>query len=319
MRRLLCAILILCSSFVSAQTLILKPRAVGGRGPYRVDDFFFSVGREGFPQHVRFAFPEGFDASTLSVIPLSFMQKYVHHALSDTGEALETVENFSGERIVLLPDSLSAKEQYFSEKLCTFLIDTLTDGETRISVSILDAVPLDLFEEGDPLTFSLLDVNAAGQRVPRSFIRVSCAPVLKAVSFNVSCRLSFFKEAFVPEGLVAAGTTLSEARLQVKEMEYKPEQGEFLPLEGDLSLFETRYTLTSGNPVRLKDVKKKNLVEAGKPVTIVYERNGIVMRMNGYAGLSGSAGDRIPVTPDISGKRIFTTVVGFGEVAFEYR
>ena len=319
MRRLFCAILILCSSLVSAQTLILKPRAVCGKGPYDVDDFFFSVGREDFPQHVPLQFPEGFDASTPSVIPLSFMQKYLHQALGGTPEALETVENFSGERIVVLPDSLSTKEQYFSEKICTFLIDTLTDGETRISVSILDAIPLDLFEEGDPLTFSFLDANASGQRVPRSFIRVSCASVLKAVSFSVSCRLKFFKEAFVPEGLVAAGTTLSEARLQVEEVEYKPEQGEFLPLEAVLSLFETRYTLTGGNPVRLKDVKRKNLVEAGKPVTIVYERSGIVMRMNGYAGLSGSAGDRIPVTPDISGKRIFATVVGVGEVAFEYR
>jgi flagella basal body P-ring formation protein FlgA len=308
---------ILSVSSVRSETLYLKAESLCGKGAYVIGDFFSSLPGTGTTLGLGLSLPSDLNSALAAVIPMNVMQRYVRASLA--ASPVPDIGGFSGERTICLSGALSEKERFFYGRLASFLSDRFLDDNTRMSLESADKVPLNLFDIDDPLTFSFSPEDSSSERAARSYVRVSCASVVKAVSFSLSVRLRFFKEGLVAARSLQTGIGCSASDFFVREVEYRPENGDLLPIDSDFSSLETRYPIPLGSAVKQRDMKNKTLVTAGSLISIVYERNGIWMRMSGYAGLSGALGERIPVTPTVSGKRIFATIVGKGEVAFESR
>ncbi|MCB9365995.1 MAG: flagellar basal body P-ring formation protein FlgA [Calditrichaeota bacterium] len=64
-------------------------------------------------------------------------------------------------------------------------------------------------------------------------------------------------------------------------------------------------TLVPGRPILQSDLREKPIVQSGSPVTVVFERDGIRVKLDGIAMMDGGRGEQIPVRiPEIQKNRL---------------
>jgi flagellar basal body P-ring formation protein FlgA len=72
--------------------------------------------------------------------------------------------------------------------------------------------------------------------------------------------------------------------------------------------------LSAGQPVRLSDIFRQEVVSKGDLVTITFEARGLVLSMRGKANEAGTAGDVITVQNLQSKRPVQGTITGPGRV-----
>ena len=78
---------------------------------------------------------------------------------------------------------------------------------------------------------------------------------------------------------------------------------------------QSRRQLRAGQPVRVADLSKPDLVQRDQAVTLIYETAGLYLTIRGKAMENGTEGDVVNVTNLQSKRTVTGTVVGRGQVA----
>jgi len=121
-------------------------------------------------------------------------------------------------------------------------------------------------------------------------------------------------EVVVPRRTIGRGETLTKGDVSI---ERRPRDGQSTDLIPDArSAIDkvARRGLSAGQPLRVGDVQREEIVAKGDIVTIVYEAPGLLISLRGRAGEAGAMGDVVSVTNPQSKRVLQGTVTGPGRI-----
>jgi flagellar basal body P-ring formation protein FlgA len=101
----------------------------------------------------------------------------------------------------------------------------------------------------------------------------------------------------------------------VTERRPKAELGGDVALRGHAVGMQMRRPLRAGQPLKIADLAKPDLVQRDDNVTLIYETAGLYLTMRGKALESGSDGDTVSVMNLQSKRTVTGVVIGRGQVA----
>lgn len=119
----------------------------------------------------------------------------------------------------------------------------------------------------------------------------------------------------VPRVVIYSGSTISDAVLEEREIQLGREPDRSWHMyRSSLVGKVARRTLLPGQAIPLLAVKAPDLVQAGKPVTLVFDAGQLKITGRGIALQAGAAGDRISAQNYESGAVVRGVIVQDGSV-----
>jgi flagellar basal body P-ring formation protein FlgA len=121
-------------------------------------------------------------------------------------------------------------------------------------------------------------------------------------------------DVVVPLRAIAKGDAIASSDLTTEK---RPRDGVIGDVAGDLTMAIGKIAkrqLSAGQPVRLSDIFRQEVVSKGDLVTITFEARGLVLSMRGKANEAGTAGDVITVQNLQSKRPVQGTITGPGRV-----
>jgi flagella basal body P-ring formation protein FlgA len=170
----------------------------------------------------------------------------------------------------------------------------------------------------------------AGMTVPVSATDVSYDPRLKRVLANIvvpgsaAMRLKPLRvagqlvetvEVIVPLRAIGRGEPVASADVMIERRPRDQLQGDYAPDLGSAVGKVARRPLIAGQPIRLADVHRQEVIARGDLVTMTFEAKGLALSMRAKAIDAGAAGDVIQIQNPQSKRVIQATVMGPGRVS----
>ncbi len=147
----------------------------------------------------------------------------------------------------------------------------------------------------------ILSVQPAGEISRYTNFDVHLAGRNRAV--QVQFRLEIERKLPVARERILAGTILSAEDLEIRWVSIPHDRGQLLAEIEEAVGKTLRYTLAAGQPLRHQDLASEILIEAGQPVTLVFEDHGLRIELQGEARQSGGKGDEITIFSKETRKR----------------
>lgn len=131
---------------------------------------------------------------------------------------------------------------------------------------------------------------------------------------KVKAYVDSFNEVLIASRSVARGEILREGDFERARLNIRSVPARAAVDESDVVGFEAKRSITAGRIIQSEDLKLPNLIQAGKQVTLKYEKGRLVATVLVVALESGAAGDYIRVRNEDSKKVITAKVVSEGLV-----
>lgn len=188
-------------------------------------------------------------------------------------------------------------------------------GGARYDVS-LDSRGQQLYVPEDVLPSLRVDDFDIDRRTGRftAIIVYPADPAVPGEKVRLTGRAAEIAEIPVLRAPVATGTVIAWS--DIDYMEIRPEQlsrYNIINPQEIVGLAAAR-SLTAGQPLRLGDVKKPEMVARNGVVTLTFRRPGITLSMQGRATEPGAMGETVRVMNLTSNKIVQAVVIGPGEV-----
>jgi flagellar basal body P-ring formation protein FlgA len=170
----------------------------------------------------------------------------------------------------------------------------------------------------------------AGMTVPVSATDISYDPRLKrvvasiAVPGSAAMRLKPLRvagqlvetvEVIVPLRAIGRGEPVASADVTIERRPRDQIQGDYAPDLGSAVGKVARRPLIAGQPIRVADVQRQEVIARGDLVTMTFEAKGLALSMRAKAIDAGAAGDVIQIQNPQSKRVIQATVMGPGRVS----
>lgn len=131
---------------------------------------------------------------------------------------------------------------------------------------------------------------------------------------RVKAYIDSFNEVLIASRSVARGEILREGDFERARLNIRSVPARAAVDEADVLGFEAKRSITAGRIIQSEDLKLPNLIQAGKQITLKYEKGRLVATVLVVALESGAAGDYIRVRNEDSKKIITAKVVSEGLV-----
>lgn len=188
-------------------------------------------------------------------------------------------------------------------------------GGARYEVS-LDNRTQNLFVPEDVLPSLRVDDFDIDRRTGRftAIIVYPADPAVQGEKVRLTGRAAEIAEIPVLRGPVAMGAVITWN--DIDYVEVRPEQLNRYNITNpqDIVGLAAARSLTGGQPLRLGDVKKPEMVARNSVVTLTFRRPGILLSLQGRATEPGAMGETVRVMNLSSNKIVQAVVIGPGEV-----
>ncbi len=131
---------------------------------------------------------------------------------------------------------------------------------------------------------------------------------------KVKLYVDSFNEVLIASRAVARGEILREGDFERARLNVRSVPAKAAVNEADILGFEAKRAISAGRIIQSEDLKLPNVIQAGKQVTLKYEKGRLVATVLVIALESGAAGDYIRVRNEDSKKVITAKVVSEGLV-----
>ena len=222
-----------------------------------------------------------------------------------------------------LPDSVPAEEKPLYRAVFQQLKEKAKFPVTRIEVSIEE---VDRFGYGIGIgkdnteVFRLVLPSANSANSTNSATCENGKGDVSGGTVYVRAEVTAFAVCAVSAHPLTWGDPLTRSTVEFQEVQVPVGKLDSLIVESfPISRYEMRASKDAGDILFSSDIEKISMVQAGKPITIYYARDGIQLMLRGKAYTSGGFAETVTVKPVNSTKKMEAEVIGYSEVRIEGR